>query len=512
MFSPQLSLLKILKDTISDIAEPLAHIFNLSFSTGMVPAEMKIGKITPIYKSGNQNLFSNYRPISILPAISKILEKLVCRRLMKFLDINKILYNYQFGFRPKHSTIHPIVHFLQDIAEENDKPSKDKTIAVFLDLSKAFDTINHETLLHKLNFYGIRGLCNAWFKNYLSDRKQYLEYHNTKSNLEDITCGVPQGSILGPIFFLLYINDIKNCTTSNLVSFADDTTIYYSSPNQNELFQKVNEELIELYDWLCVNKLSLNISKTIYSIFGPSVCTTESRENTPMLNNIPIIRPCNSDLKNPIKFLGICLDDTLTWQKHISYLSSKLARSIYIINRVKNVLPHSALLSLYYALFHSHIMYGIQLWGHSAPAKKIYNMQKKIVRIINNKSYRSHTDPLFKKCQLLKLEDLYTLQVALFMHDYKYDRLPPSFTDIFQKNTFLHGRHANNFPRYRPRTLFTANLPRHNFPKTWNDLNPDLKNISSRNIFKRQLKTQFLNHYNSKVKCKFQNCPDCFPK
>ena len=162
------------------------------------------------------------------------------------------------------------------------------------------DTINHEKLLHKLNFYGIRGLCNAWFKNYLSDRKQYLEYHNTKSNLEDITCGVPQGSILGPILFLLYINDIKNCTTSKLVSFADDTTIYYSSPNQNELFQKVNEELIELYDWLCVNKLSLNISKTIYSIFGPSVCTIESRESTPMLNNIPIVRPCNSDLKkNP---------------------------------------------------------------------------------------------------------------------------------------------------------------------------------------------------------------------
>ena len=113
--------------------------------------------------------------------------------------------------------------------------------------------------------------------------------------------------------------------------------------------------------------------------------------------------------------------------------------------------------------------------GCEADAKKIYNMQKKIVQIINNKSYRSHTDPLFKKCQLLKLEDLYTLQVALFMHDYKYDRLPPSFTDIFQKSTFLHGRHANNFPRYRPRTLFTSNLPRHNFPKTWNDLNPDLK-------------------------------------
>ena len=183
------------------------------------------------------------RLISILPAYSKLLEKLVCVRLLNFLNRHDLLYKYQFGFRNNHSTIHPIIHMLNHIADSNDKTTKDTTIALFLDLSKAFDTINHSKLLHKLNFYGIRGTSNLWFENYLSERKQYLEFNGIKSNLLNINCGVPQGPTLGPILFLLYINDIQNSTSLNLLSFADDTTVFASSSNIPMLTNQINHEL-----------------------------------------------------------------------------------------------------------------------------------------------------------------------------------------------------------------------------------------------------------------------------
>ena len=308
---------KLLKETIDLILIPLTHIINQSFISGIVPENMKIAKIIPIFKSGNQEIMNNYRPISLLPAFSKLLEKLVCKRLTSFLETNHILYKHQYGFRKKHSTIHPILHLLKYISENNDKPTKDITLAVFIDLSKAFDTICHTTLLNKLNFYGIRGITNEWFKSYLTKRKQYTVINSSKSALEDITCGVPQGSILGPILFLLYINDINHCTSLNLLSYADDTTIYTSNSNADTLYAEVNKELIKLDDWFRANKLSLNVKKTNYSIFSPTKFPHDVNR-TLILNNTSINR------EHSVRFLGLNIDQQLTWNTHINKLKSKI--------------------------------------------------------------------------------------------------------------------------------------------------------------------------------------------
>ena len=186
---------------------------------------MKLAKVVPIFKSGDKHQFNNYRPISILPAFSKILEKIVAKKLIKYLESEHLLYKHQYGFRPNHSTIHPIIHLLNDITKENDKQTKNLTLSVFIDLSKPFDTINHDILLKKLEYLGIRGVANQWFKDYLTDRKQYMKLDENISSCQSLMCAVAQGSILAPILFLIYVNDICSCSTLNILSFADDTML-----------------------------------------------------------------------------------------------------------------------------------------------------------------------------------------------------------------------------------------------------------------------------------------------
>ena len=497
---------KLLKETIDLILIPLTHIINQSFTSGIVPGNMKIAKIIPIFKSGNQEIMNNYRPISLLPAFSKLLEKLVCKRLTSFLESYTILYKHQYGFRKKHSTIHPILHLLKYIAKNNDKPTKDITLAVFIDLSKAFDTICHSTLLKKLNFYGIRGITNSWFHSYLTQRKQYTIINNCKSALEDITCGVPQGSILGPILFLIYINDIQHSTSLNLLSYADDTTIYSSNSNADILYAETNKELIKLDDWFRANKLSLNVKKTNYSIFSPTKFTQETNR-TLTLNNTIINR------EHSIRFLGLNIDQQLTWNTHINKLKSKISSSIFIINRVKKQLPHEALKSIYLTLIHSHFIYGITAWGNSTTTNKLYLLQKKALRLINNKAYASHTDPLFKQENVLKFHDIYKVVTALHVHDLLANKLPSSF-DIFfpMVNHSQHNRitrQYNNLPQTLARTQFSARTPYHAIPALWNNLQLSTQTTESRTGFKKIITQQIITQYKSEVTCNNPRCPDC---
>ena len=250
--------LKCIYPVIDTLVTPLAYITNLSLIEGIFPSELKIAQVLPLYKNNDPILFNNYRSISLLPFFSKLVERLMYNRLIDFIEKHHLLYQFQFGFRKNHSTFMALVILLEKITEalENSKFA----ICILIDFRKAFDTVEHYILLQKLYHYGIRGNALQWFNSYLSNRHQYVNYNNTSSDMKLITCGVPQGSIFGPLLFLLYINDIASVSSILFsILFADDTTLFYSSKNLHELSDVVNNELSKMIEWLNANRLSLNI-------------------------------------------------------------------------------------------------------------------------------------------------------------------------------------------------------------------------------------------------------------
>ena len=262
----------ILKGVISSIADPLEYIFNESLLTGQVPEQMKIAKVIPLFKKGDHLDTSNYRPISLLSTLSKILERIIYKRTMNFLKTHNVLTNSQFGFRKNHSTIHALLNFVDKVAHAIDDYSH--MIGIFLDFSKAFDTINHKILLYKLSHYGIRGKALEWFRNYLSNRKQYVSLNQNNSSMEEIENGVPQGSLLGPLLFIVYINDFsRSSDILSFILFADDSNVFFSHKNPDCLIQTVNSELKKVTQWIRANKLSLNIQKTKYMLFSNTLET-----------------------------------------------------------------------------------------------------------------------------------------------------------------------------------------------------------------------------------------------
>ena len=312
----------VVKKCFSSLCEPLRYLFNLSIEKGIFPDDLKIAKVTPIYKADDKSDLSNYRPISVLSCFSKILERIMCNRLYQYLTENKILYPKQFGFQTGHSTEHAIVQLVDQILESLEYNKY--TLGVSIDLSKAFDTVDHSILLKKLELYDVTDRNHSWFKNYLSNRKQFIPINNEENTeLETITCGVPQGSILGPLLFLLYVNDLKNA--SNLLDpiiYADDTNLFLTHKDISYLFKTANLQLERINQWFISNKLSLNVSKARHSFFHkPS-----KRDDIPLL--LPKLNINNSEIERSecLKFLGILLDENLCWKEHIKLLKVKLLK------------------------------------------------------------------------------------------------------------------------------------------------------------------------------------------
>ncbi len=312
---------KVIKAVINDISTVLCHIFNLSFNMGTVPVGLKTAKVSPIYKTGPIDFLGNYRPISVLPCISKILERLMYTRLSNFLTKHSIIGNSQFGFRKNHSTAMALTTIVDKIAHALD--SNDVTFGIFLDLAKAFDTVDHKIIIRKLEHYGVRGIALNWFSSYLSDRKQTVTFKNYLSSYNDVKCGVPQGSILGPLLFIIYINDCTNVSdVLDFVKFADDTNVFSSAKDEHILANILNLELAKLSDWFIANKLSLNIEKTKFIYFSKRRRKNESEI---------IIDGKKIEQVQNIKFLGIQIDEKLNWIEQSKILCKKLSRNSGVI-------------------------------------------------------------------------------------------------------------------------------------------------------------------------------------
>lgn len=256
----------LIKRIAHSISDPLSFIINLSLETGIVPDKLKIAKVVPLFKSGEASVFSNYRPVSILPIFSKIYEKVIYTRILNFFNKHNILYNKQFGFRSKHSTSLALIDLIDKISQAID--NNEFTIGIFLDLSKAFDTVNHNILLKKMEFYGVRGLPLSWMQSYLQNRYQYIDFQGTISDYLPISCGVPQGSILGPLLFLIYVNDLPNSSTIlKSILFADDTNLFLSDRDFSVLLNTANDELTKVSEWLYANRFSMNVKKNTFLSF-----------------------------------------------------------------------------------------------------------------------------------------------------------------------------------------------------------------------------------------------------
>ena len=285
----------VLNETSDILFTPLKYIFNLSLQQGIFPENLKITKVSPIYKKDEEFLLTNYRPISVFPCFSKLLE----RRLFKYLSENSILYKKQFGSQTFHSTEHAILLLANQLYQSFDESKF--TLGIFVDLSKVLDTVDHKILTTKLELYGIKDRNLRWFESYLSNRKQFITYGDKQTNIETITCGV-QGSILGPLLFLIFVYDLHEVTKYlDPIMFADDTNLFCSHENIKTLFQIVNSELKLVTEWFLANKLSLNAKKNKYVLFHKaSMCDSLPLQLPAMtFNSIEIKR------ENSVKFLGV---------------------------------------------------------------------------------------------------------------------------------------------------------------------------------------------------------------
>ena len=474
----------MIKHIKESITTPLVHICNRSFETGIFPSELKIANVVPIYKSGDEMVFSNYRPVSVLPVFSKLLERLVYNRLISHINENKLLYEYQFGFQKGKSTYLAIMMLVDKITEALDQG--ECVVGVFLDFSKAFDTVDHNILLQKLHKYGICGVELLWFEDYLSNRMQYVTYNNHKSSREKINCGVPQGSILGPILFLLYINDLASVSEFCFsVLFADDTNMFITGKDMNVLCRQLNEDLRNIQEWLQCNKLSLNVLKTHYMIFTPKNKVIDDIEVK--IHDVQIQRVYTT------KFLGVQIDSKLTWKMHIEYTCKKLSKCVGILCKARKKLYKSTLISLYYSFAYPYFIYCNHVWGTNYPSclERIYLIQKKLIRIITCSPFRAHTGPLYFANKILNVYDINDYIIGSFMYECLYGTIPEIFRNYFQRNADVHDHNLRNVnDLYVPYgrldiRKFSIKIAGANL---WNSLPSFVKNSQSNHIFKKNMR------------------------
>lgn len=413
----------MLKQIGQSIKGPLTHIINVSLDQGKFPESWKIASVIPIFKGGNSLLTSNYRPISILPTVSKVFEKLVAKQIINHLNCSSFpLHSMQFGFRAYHSTETATCYFLEKVKSNIDKGGI--VGGIFLDLRKAFDTVNHSVLLHKLHAFNFSSKFISLINSYLLSRSQSVRIDQYNSTPLLLSTGVPQGSILGPILFSLYINELpslcKNCDT---LMYADDTVILAYGKSAEEVASKLTEAVSWISIWLEQSCLQLNISKTVTMFF--------SKNN---INIEPEIFISGERLQvvTEYKYLGLYIDSNLNFKTHIKKVSNRIKFSLANFRFIRDFMSTEAAKLYFFSMILSHITYCLISWSntHSTTIKPLERLYKQALKILDKKPYHYHHCSILRKYQLLTWDNLIKFKNICLIYKIRYGLAPPPLCDF----------------------------------------------------------------------------------
>ncbi len=482
---------KLIKYGSKAIAVILCKIFNMCLKQGCVPDELKVARVTPIYKSGSKDELTNYRPISILPVCSKILEKIVHNQLYNYVTENNLMYVGQSGFRKHHSTCTALIKTIDKWNMDIDNGNY--VGAVFVDLSKAFDMVNHTLLVRKLNSLGITGNENNWFKSYLSNRTQCVSINGCVSTPNVIMSGVPQGSILGPLLFLLFINDMpKNIGNSTVDMYADDTLIYVSHKDVDVIEKYLNEDLACLGKWLDDNLMKVNVSKTKVMLLGTNSKTSKIDDINVFMNNTRV------EKVNCFKYLGVTIDANLKWTDHVNNVYRKMCNSLGIMRRIKPFIPQSSLVTIYNTMFLPHLDYGIIVWSNCGDSQlnKIQKLQNTAMRIILSAPFRTHINDMLRTLGFMDVRSRISYVTGCMMYKVLNGMAPSYLNDSFNYVNNIHSlrtRRSRAGDLYIPRcnTNYGKNTFQYKGCILWNVMCRNIRNCNNFMSFKVNFKKDF---------------------
>ncbi|RUA05525.1 MAG: hypothetical protein DSY43_04445 [Gammaproteobacteria bacterium] len=481
---------KLLKIAADIVAPSLTRVFNQSIATGVFPIDWKLARVTPIFKKGSKSDLNNYRPISVLPVVAKIFEKVIYDQLYTYLNSNNLLANCQSGFRSLHSTLTALLEATNDWSVNIDKGFLNGVI--FIDLRKAFDTIDHKIIMHKLSIYGVDSSTLKWFESYLENRNQKCSVNGHLSSNSRVTCGVPQGSILGPLLFLIYINDLPNCLAEGLPRmYADDTSISFVASNLNDLQQTINKELENVDIWLRSNKLSLNVAKTEFMVVG-------SRQKLQTENDSSIDIHINGEQINEVestKSLGVFIDKNLSWKRHIDEISKKISAGIGALKRARSSISRDTAIKIYKALIEPYFYYCSSVWDGltQQSSDKLQKLQNRAARVITVSSYDTSSKLLLEMLGWDKLYIERKKQKVITVYRAINNYAPPYLKYLFipRKSTYNLRDFENKLEIPKPRTDYLKRSFSYNGAVLWNDLPKELRLSKSLSHFKKETENLF---------------------
>ena len=428
---------KVLTLAAPGIYKQLTELFNFSLKSGEYPDDWKLAKVSPVFKAGERNDPNNYmyRPISILSTISRVFEKLVYEQIYNYLIKNNLLDSCQSGFRFFHSTVTALLDLTIQWRFNIDRGLVSGIL--FLDLKKAFDTVDHQLLLTKLEYTGISGHALEWFKSYLVNRFQIAYTNGVLSEKAILKCGVPQGSILGPLLFLIYINDLTTIADYATVRmYADDTNMTFTACSIPELQHDMNIDLQFLQNWLIANRLTLNVLKTEFMLVGSRQrVATLTQELDLSINGISLKRV------NSSKCLGVEIDEFFTWDAHVTSVSQKVSSGIGVIKKIKPFVPTSNLISVYQSSVEPYLDYCSVVWDDISDqlTDKLQILQNRAARVITGADYRMHTNELLTKLGWSSLKEKRNKQKAHMMFKIMNGMAPAYLKDIFTDRFIILG-------------------------------------------------------------------------